>query len=250
MAMSDKSSSPQPHAKVDSSGAPADAADSPLISIQKRIATALLLICLIAPFLWYGGWMLTGLLIVLALQMNREWEQLIPEKCPIWRMVGVFYITIPIICLIILRDLPFMQSGDSAFYATLYPILIISFTDIFAFIFGKSFGGPKIAPAISPKKRWSGAIGGLFGAVLIAVLMVNFVPWPYHIADAVWLGGLLSVLAQLGDFFESFLKRRFNVKDTGTLLPGHGGVLDRLDSYIFVLPVYLIFLLVHAELML
>lgn len=105
-------------------------------------------------------------------------------------------------------------------------------TDICAYFTGRRLGGPKLWPKVSPKKTWSGAIGGLVGGVLLGSLLLwaAEVPprWPH-----VMLSIAFSVLTQLGDLYESALKRRFGAKDSGQLIPGHGGVMDRLDGYIF-----------------
>ena len=100
-------------------------------------------------------------------------------------------------------------------------------TDTLAYCAGRAIGGPKLAPRISPNKTWAGLIGGMIGAGLLgwaAALYFEMEPI-FH-----WLGGPLGVIAQLGDLYESWVKRRAGVKDSGTILPGHGGVLDRLDG--------------------
>ena len=126
-------------------------------------------------------------------------------------------------------------------------VLIIGvtvFTDTFAYFTGRAIGGPKVAPAISPNKTWAGLIGGMIGAALWVVLWVvaidggiagpRFELGPPLIAEnlgsAALLGAGLAVLAQAGDFFESWLKRRAGVKDSSRLIPGHGGVFDRIDG--------------------
>jgi len=136
--------------------------------------------------------------------------------------------------------------------AFLIPIL----TDIFAMLTGMMFGGKKLCPKLSPKKTISGAIGGVVWSVgiLTAIFMIlnsidifynafndaSFAVWKYIII--IFVG---SVIAQLGDLFESFMKRKANIKDSGKILPGHGGILDRVDSYIFEAPyVFLAFLLI------
>ena len=110
-------------------------------------------------------------------------------------------------------------------------------TDIGAYLVGRTFGGPKLAPAISPNKTWSGAIGGLAcgvgGALLAARLLdVGFSPVTILIAAAI-----VSIASQLGDLFESWWKRVFGVKDSGGLIPGHGGILDRIDGVLLASPV-------------
>ena len=126
-------------------------------------------------------------------------------------------------------------------------VLIIGvtvFTDTFAYFTGRAIGGPKVAPAISPNKTWAGLIGGMIGAALWVVLWVVAIDGGIagprfelglpliaeNLGSAALLGAGLAVLAQAGDFFESWLKRRAGVKDSSRLIPGHGGVFDRIDG--------------------
>ncbi len=122
------------------------------------------------------------------------------------------------------------------------PLLLTWATDIGAFFVGRSVGGPKLIPAVSPGKTVSGAIGGVVASVLVTWGYVHFALRPaaqlaLSPAGVLVFGVVVSVAAQLGDLVESLLKREAGVKDSSTLLPGHGGVLDRLDSLFFVLPV-------------
>ena len=151
----------------------------------------------------------------------------------LWVFGGIAYSGLPIIAFTELR-------GDetSGFYdqmglfAIVFVFVIVWATDIFAYFCGKSLGGPKLAPSISPGKTWSGAIFGLVagvGAGIGVVLLISsgggyFVPI---------LAVVLSISSQVGDLFESWIKRRFGVKDSSNLIPGHGGFMDRLDGMIF-----------------
>lgn len=121
------------------------------------------------------------------------------------------------------------------------PLLLTWGTDIGAFFVGRTVGGRKLMPSVSPGKTMSGAIGGVVFSVLLAWLYVAFALRPaaqlaLTPAGIIVFGVLVSIAAQIGDLFESLLKREAGVKDSSTLLPGHGGVLDRLDSLFFVLP--------------
>jgi phosphatidate cytidylyltransferase len=125
-------------------------------------------------------------------------------------------------------------------------VLTVVFTDTFAFFTGRAIGGPKIAPAISPSKTWAGLLGGMAGAALWLVLWVVAIDGGIvgprfelglaltgeNLGGAALLGAGLAVLAQAGDFLESWLKRRAGVKDSSKLIPGHGGVFDRIDGMI------------------
>ena len=104
-------------------------------------------------------------------------------------------------------------------------------TDILAYFAGRAIGGPKLAPRISPNKTWAGLIGGVAGAALGGWLLAR---WFEMEPLFLWLGGPMGAVAQAGDLYESWVKRRAGVKDSGTLLPGHGGVLDRLDGLLAV----------------
>lgn len=112
-------------------------------------------------------------------------------------------------------------------------------TDIAAYFAGRKFGGPKLWPAVSPKKTWSGAVGGavagVAGALAVALLSgILGAPWPLGAAATMLAALVCSAAGQFGDLAESALKRRFGVKDSGSLIPGHGGVLDRLDAFVVV----------------
>lgn len=104
-------------------------------------------------------------------------------------------------------------------------------TDIFAYFAGRAIGGPKLAPRISPNKTWAGLAGGMIGAGLLAWLLATWFEMEWFF---LWMGAPMGAVAQIGDLYESWEKRRAGVKDSGTLLPGHGGVLDRLDGLLAV----------------
>ena len=108
-------------------------------------------------------------------------------------------------------------------------------TDMAAFACGKVVGGPRLMPAISPAKTWAGFIGGLIGAIAVSAALLAYFGIEAAAAGAA-LGLAVGLVAQGGDLLESALKRRFGVKDTGALIPGHGGVLDRLDAMMTAAP--------------
>ncbi len=118
----------------------------------------------------------------------------------------------------------------SAFYLTLAVFVIVWAADTMAYVAGRLFGRYPLAPAVSPKKTWAGAIGGVFGALAAAVLFQVFVYEITSWGHMLLLGGIAGVLGQLGDLAASQLKRLAGAKDSGSLLPGHGGVLDRFDA--------------------
>lgn len=136
---------------------------------------------------------------------------------------GVLYAGLPAICLLFLREQP------QGIGLTLWTLAAVWATDIGAFFAGRGIGGPRLAPAISPNKTWAGLAGGIVAAAIFGALLAYMLELPVMLA---LLGGPMAVLAQLGDLYESWLKRRAGVKDSGSLLPGHGGVLDRLDGLV------------------
>lgn len=124
----------------------------------------------------------------------------------------------------------------------LLTLIIVWSSDTFAYFAGKAFGKTKLYPMVSPKKTWEGAIGGTLGAVILAVAYAKFFGLSDSMLEIGAIALTVSVAAALGDLCESLIKRAANVKDSGSILPGHGGVLDRFDGVIFALPVMSAFL--------
>ena len=143
-----------------------------------------------------------------------------------WGAGGVIYAGIVLLCPVFLRNDP--QFGLEAL---LFLFAIVWATDILAYCVGRAVGGPLLWPRLSPNKTWSGAIGGLLGGVAAGIAVAYASGGP-RAAIAGVLALVLSVVAQGGDLFESAIKRRFGVKDTSHLIPGHGGVMDRLDGFL------------------
>lgn len=138
--------------------------------------------------------------------------------------LGIFYVCVPVAALIFLRG---QQPNSYGLLLAFWALGLVWATDIGAYFAGRSIGGPKLAPRISPSKTWAGLGGGVLAALLTGFLLHRLAGLPIQLAAA---SGLLAVAAQLGDLLESWMKRRAGVKDSGTLLPGHGGVMDRLDG--------------------
>jgi phosphatidate cytidylyltransferase len=141
--------------------------------------------------------------------------------------IGIVYVVVPILSLLLIRQL-----ADGLLLA-FWALGLVWATDIGAYFAGRAIGGPKLAPAVSPSKTWAGLGGGVAAALAFGFALSAWAGLPPRLAAA---SGILAVAAQAGDLFESWLKRRAGVKDSGTLLPGHGGVLDRLDGVVFVAP--------------
>lgn len=140
-----------------------------------------------------------------------------------WQAAGILYLGLPALALVALRA--FEPRGAMVIVGM---FLIVWATDSGALIFGNLIGGPRMAPVLSPSKTWAGTIGG---SVTAAAIFAAFI---WLLGGSAWeaalFGLLFSVTAHAGDLFESFVKRRFGIKDSGAMIPGHGGVLDRMDS--------------------
>jgi phosphatidate cytidylyltransferase len=202
--------------------------------------------------LWLGGWVWTVFVAAVALGVLWEWFHLVQKFnlvmsdqliWLIWLISGTIYIGY---ASIILGLLVFVFGP----LGPLIPLSLVIATDVGAYFAGRTFGGPKIAPKISPSKTWSGLAGGVIAcSILIATIeyiAMGFSCWiidcgsagtvfgARQILIALGLGALVAVVAQTGDFFESWMKRRAGVKDSGRLIPGHGGLFDRVDGLLAV----------------
>ena len=199
--------------------------------LKKRVISALVMLPIALGIIYVGGFLFDALLVVVATLMAFEWLKM-SEKHPkerFWQLTGILYICLPIISLIYIR------SSEHGLAHILYLMGVIWLTDSSAYFAGSYFGGPKIAPSISPKKSYSGMIGGFLGALIFGMLYLHFVET--RIASHFSVTLLVCFLGQAGDLAESALKRHFGVKDSSNLIPGHGGVLDRVDSLVFAAPV-------------
>jgi len=130
----------------------------------------------------------------------------------------------------------FVAARADGFTTLLYAMLIVWLTDSGAYMIGRKLGKHKLAPKISPNKTWEGSIGGTIAATIIIGIYLIFFPVGYNWIIMIILTLILSIIGQFGDLIESSLKRFYGVKDSGKILPGHGGILDRFDSMILVMP--------------
>jgi phosphatidate cytidylyltransferase len=174
-----------------------------------------------------GGIYFTAFFALAAAAVMWEWAGLVAAASNrlIWTAAGVAYAGILLLAPISLRADP--QLGLSAI---VFVFGVVWATDIVAYFAGRALGGPKLAPSISPNKTWSGVFGGTSGALIVAAVTARYVPGSNTLALVV-IAFLLSAASQIGDLAESALKRRFGAKDSGRLIPGHGGVMDRLDGF-------------------
>jgi phosphatidate cytidylyltransferase len=142
-----------------------------------------------------------------------------------WSVAGFGYAAVAQVASVLVRLDP-----EMGFVALVFVLLIVWVTDIGGYIAGRGIGGPKLWPRISPKKTWAGAIGGFLASLVVAGGFAAF--GLGKTGSLLLLGAILSIASQLGDLFESAVKRRFGVKDSSHIIPGHGGLMDRLDGFV------------------
>lgn len=197
------------------------------LPLRVAFAVAVLLVLLYASYLVERP--STGIFLVAAgAVLIALWEFVIGRT--FWGSIALIYAGFPFIALADMRD------GADGFFIVLFVFACVWGADSFAYFAGKGIGGPKLAPSISPNKTWSGFLGGLAGAAIVSsALAFAFSLSPSW--AALLLALVLALAAQAGDLFESWVKRRFDLKDSGNLIPGHGGVLDRIDGFIFAIAV-------------
>ncbi|MFC5386448.1 phosphatidate cytidylyltransferase [Aquamicrobium segne] len=191
-----------------------------IVGLLPEACMALLLIALCIgvaalPFLVLT---LVAVILVASVSLIRGWGA--------WDAAGIAYAILPGFALAFLRG-----SEQAGLLAILFLFAIVWATDTLAYFVGRALGGPKLAPAISPGKTWSGAIGGTIAGV-VAGLAVSVLAGLDHYVLLGVAGFVLSVGSQIGDLFESWVKRRHGAKDSSQLIPGHGGVMDRVDGLV------------------
>ncbi|MBV9527102.1 phosphatidate cytidylyltransferase [Sphingomonas sp.] len=178
-----------------------------------------------------GGDILAVLAAVVAVAMFYEWRQISRGWGPAWSIGGFFYALLPALALLWIRQrTPLADPTNEGGLALLVWVFIVTWsTDIGAYFVGRAIGGRKLAPSISPGKTVAGLYGGIAVATVLGTLWVFTRGLGYPL---IVLAPILAGMAQCGDLFESWMKRRAGVKDSGKLLPGHGGILDRLDGFV------------------
>ena len=191
---------------------------------------------ILAPFVlaitWYGGWPFVALWTIASCIVLWEWSMLVRSGSTAsvafvgWMIAGLAYAAV-------LAVAPALLRADAAlgFVAIVFLFAIVWSTDVLAYFAGRALGGPKLMPAVSPKKTWSGAAGGMLGAVAAGLVVLKLAGLQLTVAAAA-VALMLSVVSQAGDLLESAIKRRFNAKDASHLIPGHGGLMDRLDGFL------------------
>ena len=213
---------------VDQEGAPKQADDRGLRNLLMRVLTALVLIPLAVGAAYAGGWLWAVLVTAISVGLFIEWRMIVGAQRLGWLAVGVIYAVAALAASVVVR-----LDAAWGFAALMFVLLIVWVTDIGGYFAGRGIGGPKLWPRVSPKKTWAGALGGL---VLSLGVAAGFAAYGVgRLAPLLVLATVLTVMSQLGDLFESAVKRRFGVKDSSHIIPGHGGLLDRLDGYVFAI---------------
>ncbi len=207
----------------------ADAARQAALVQMPFVLGALLLAAL-------GGYGVAALALLAGMAVAVTWA-LAGRHSPLWAALAPLYIGVPLLSLLWLRS----ESGAGII---VFLLALVWASDSAAFVFGKWLKGPKLAPSISPNKTWAGAVGGLFGAAAVGAAAVPFLDFG-PAATLISVALALSIVGQLGDLAESAVKRTFGAKDSGALIPGHGGILDRVDSLFFVAPAAALWLVWH-----
>ncbi len=238
-------------------------------NLALRVMAALVLAPLAIAAAWFGGWFWIGLVTITVVGLFGEWMMIVQNlrrsallwgfaslagaglslgldnfeianlsvalglfamflfserEHRSWSAIGLAYTAAALFACIMLRRDP-----SHGFIALIFVFLVVWITDILGYFVGRGVGGPKLWVRVSPKKTWSGAIGGVVGSILFAAA---FAAAGYgSLGPMLLLGTVISVISQLGDLFESAIKRQFSVKDSSQIIPGHGGLLDRLDGF-------------------
>ncbi|HMS21684.1 phosphatidate cytidylyltransferase [uncultured Sphingorhabdus sp.] len=219
-----------------------------------RTLSAVVMVAVAAIVFWQGGLMLRLFVLAAAFWLMVEWWGIVAKLTSsiagraVWMLGGFAYIGNAAYLLPMLADeYAYGSAPGFGFLETTAALVIFGViaTDIGAYFAGRTIGGPKIAPRISPSKTWSGLVGGALAAGCMMALLdyihiaqrerVFGGEWQIDWLGSLSIGAIVAVVAQTGDFFESWMKRKAGVKDSGNAIPGHGGLLDRVDGHLAVL---------------
>ncbi len=209
-----------------------------MTNIRKRIISGIFLALVVLTAVLFSQILLNFLLATLAYLMYKEWHNMTKTDERLL-FIGMFIVFIPLGCI---YSISIMPGGR---IALLLYALIIASVDTFAMIGGKTIGGTKLAPKISPNKTWSGLASGVVAAgivSLIAGICIRRYNVQYSLLQYFLAGVILGGVEQCSDLFISCFKRKFHIKDSGSIIPGHGGVLDRFDGIILTAPLFLLML--------
>jgi phosphatidate cytidylyltransferase len=198
------------------------AAEAGSRNLVMRVIAALVLAPLAIAIAYVGGLLWTALATLVAIGLYMEWLTIVGGADAI-RVVASGIVALAL----------------AGFAALIFVLLIVWVTDIGGYFAGRGIGGPRLWPRVSPKKTWAGAVGGFVASLAVAAGFAA--AGVGKTVPLLMLSALLTVVSQLGDLFESAVKRRFGVKDSSHIIPGHGGLLDRLDGFVAAVVVAAIF---------
>ena len=208
--------------------------------IYKRILSSIIILPISIFCIIRGNFFFNFFLILIFLISFYEWTKISFKKKYLY--FGYIFLIFSFYTVFEIRN----YETDNNLFIFFFLLLICIFTDIGGFIFGKIFKGPRLTK-ISPNKTYSGALGGYLFSIIMSFIAVKYVPdyilygnYEFSLNQVIFIF-IISTVSQIGDILISFFKRLSNVKDTGKIIPGHGGVLDRIDGMIFVFPFYYIF---------
>jgi phosphatidate cytidylyltransferase len=219
-------------------------------NLQLRTISGLVLASVVLALTWVGGLPFRLLAVAISAAVFYEWTRmtrpahsrvlwLVPEACMAILLVAlglgvaaVDFLLLALAATVIVAAIGFLRGADHAgLLAILFLFAVVWTTDTLAYFVGRAVGGPKLAPSISPGKTWSGAIGGTVAGVAAGIVVSVLAGTGNHLLPGL-AALLLSVVSQIGDLFESWVKRRHGCKDSSQLIPGHGGVMDRVDGLV------------------
>ena len=209
-----------------------------------RFISTIILAPIAIAAIWFGRPYFDAMVLLMGVIALMEWVRvsragqgrLTTARRWYWPVIGILYVGLCCMSLVYLR-----ADATEGLGLVLAFFSIIWATDIGAYLVGRTLGGPKLAPKVSPNKTWSGALGGLVCAVLASLGLLIWATGLPVTAALVGAAASLSIVSQAGDLFESALKRRYQVKDSGGIIPGHGGVMDRFDGLWAAAPVGALF---------
>ena len=193
-------------------------------NLIKRTLSSIILLPLVLYFIFKGSFYLIFFIFICFLVSSYEWHKMIKQK--IYKLLGFVFL--------ILSFYTFYELSIE--YIIIIPLLICVFTDIGGYVFGKTIGGPKLTK-ISPNKTYAGMIGGFFLSILFVLIYFNIFNQPLTVQ---WFitAIVISFVSQIGDIIISYFKRLSKLKNTGNIIPGHGGLMDRIDGMIFAFPTF------------
>lgn len=215
-----------------------------------RIFSAVVLAPIVLFCIINGGIVFSVFILAIATLAVLEWIRIVRiiGQPLLYLTSGAVYFVLTFVSFVHIR---FIEG--SGLYLCLMMLLAVWGSDIFAYVLGRLIGGAKMSPTISPKKTWAGYVGALIGSAAVMVTCVALADYfsvvvphalpvdGYNYFLIAFVGALIGVVGQSGDLLESYFKRRANIKDSGNIIPGHGGILDRLDSILLVSPAFLAF---------